>query len=198
MHWVLYWLYFLLLLVTDICGLVLAAFTLPGLWLMLAGAAIYAWLTHGEYLGVHTLITLLILAGSAEIAEIFLSGAGAKKAGASKWGMLGGLAGGIVGGICLSWLIPVIGTIVGICLGSFAGAFTIEMALGQPLSQSALIGYGAAKGRFSGILSKIAFGLVMLVITFCTAMPFHLFKPAGSSAVPAITVPSTTPTTQAH
>ena len=178
MHLLLYWLYFLLLLVTDAIGLVLAAFTLPGLWLMLAGAAIYAWLTGGQFISYRTLIVLLVMAGGAEIGEIFLSGAGAKRAGATRWGMFGGLVGGIIGGIFLTGLIPIpiLGTVIGICLGSFMGAFTIEMALGQPLSQSALIGYGAAKGRFGGIVGKIAVGFIMLLITLCVAPPFHLFK----------------------
>ena len=185
------WLYFLLLLVTDICGIVLASFTLPGLWLMLAGAAIYAWLTHGFYLGSYPLVALLILALSAEIAEIFLGGAGAKKAGASFWGILGGLAGAVIGGICLTGLIPIpiLGTIIGICLGSFLGAFTIELMLGQPLSQSVLIGYGAAKGRFTGIIAKVAIGCVMFVITFFAAFPIHAKNPAPMST----TRPTTSP-----
>jgi uncharacterized protein YqgC (DUF456 family) len=195
MHW-LFWLYFLLLLVTDIIGLILAAFTLPGLWLMLAGAAIYAWLTHGEYLGKHTLIVLLVLTAGAELAEIFLGGAGAKKAGASRWGIFGGLIGGIIGGFCLTGVIPIpiLGTVIGICLGSFLGAFVIEMALGQPLSQSALIGYGAAKGKFTGILSKVAIGVIMLLITFCEAPPFHLFSHNAVTPTPMAT-PSTHPAT---
>jgi len=190
MHW-LFWLYFLLLLVTDVCGLVLAAFTLPGLWLMLAGAGIYAWLTHGEFVGYKTLIVLLILAVGAEIAEIFVSGAGAKKAGASRWGMFGGLVGGIIGGIFLTGLIPIpiLGTVIGICLGSFIGAFGIEMVVGKPLTQSAAIGYGAARGRFTGILYKIGIGIAMFLITLCMAPPFHFSK---SKAVPAGPAPAVT------
>jgi uncharacterized protein YqgC (DUF456 family) len=192
MHWLLHVLYFLLLLMTDIVGLVLAAFTLPGLWLILAGAAMYAALTKGEYLGLDTLILLLVLTVGAEIAELVLGSAGAKKAGASRWGMLGGLAGGILGGLFLTALIPIpiLGTVIGICLGSFVGAFTIEMGLGQPLSQSALIGYGAARGKFSGILSKLLIGLLMFIITFCMALPVHFRKapvttPPVSASAPA-------------
>ncbi len=189
MHWLLHVLYFLLLLMTDIVGLVLAAFTLPGLWLILAGAAMYAALTKGEYLGLDTLILLLVLTVSAEIAELVLGSAGAKKAGASRWGMLGGLAGGILGGLFLTALIPIpiLGTVIGICLGSFAGAFIIELGLGQAISQSALIGYGAAKGKFSGILSKLVIGLLMFIITFCMALPVHLFSKAP------VTVPAVSP-----
>jgi uncharacterized protein YqgC (DUF456 family) len=176
------WLYFLLLLATDICGLVLAAFMLPGLWLMLAGAAIYAWLTHGNYLSYYTLIALLLLAFAAELSELYFGGAGAKKAGASAWGMGGGLIGAIVGSITLSGLVPVpiLGTIIGICLGTFLGAFSIELVLGQPLSQSAAIGLGAAKGRLTGIAGKLGIGGLMMAITFFTAFPHHF---GGSKSI---------------
>jgi uncharacterized protein YqgC (DUF456 family) len=185
------WIYFLLLLLTDIIGLGLAAFMLPGLWLMLAGAAVYAWLTHGYYLGFKTLIALLIMAFGAEISEFYFGGAGAKKAGASPWGMIGGLIGAIVGGITLSGLvpIPILGTIIGICLGTFTGAFTVELILGQPLSQSAAIGLGAAKGRLTGIAGKLTIGIVMLLISFAAALPFHLHHPARTTT--ATTVPAT-------
>ena len=150
---------------------------------MLAGAAIYAWLTHGYYLGIKTLVALLILAAAAEVVELVLGGAGAKKAGASFWGILGGLIGAIVGGICLTGLIPIpiLGTIIGICLGSFLGAFSVELVLGQPLSQSIHIGVGAAKGRFTGILGKVFFGCVMFLITFFSAFPIHSSGPRSTA-----------------
>jgi hypothetical protein len=183
-------LYFLLLLVTDLCGLMLAAFTLPGLWLMVAGAAVYAWLTHGYFLGWRTLIALLILAIIAEIAEIFLGGAGAKKAGASGWGMTGGLIGGIIGGICLTGLIPIpiLGTIIGICLGCFIGAFAVELLMGQQLIQSAKIGLGAARGKLTGIAAKVLIGLLMILITFISAFPRHHKSPqTAPTMMPATT-----------
>ncbi len=178
-------LYFLLLLVTDLCGLVLAAFTLPGLWLMLGGAAVYAWLTDGRYLGKESLIALLLLSLLGEIVELYLGGAGAKKAGATGWGVTGGFVGGVVGGICLTGLIPipVLGTIIGICLGCFIGAFVAEMATGQQLSQSARIGFGAATGKLTGIAGKVVIGLVMLALTFVSAFPIHGTKPAPAAAL---------------
>jgi uncharacterized protein YqgC (DUF456 family) len=170
------WFYFLLLLITDLCGLALAAFTLPGLWLMLAAAAGYAWLTHALYLGEKTLIALLLLALGAEIAELTLGGAGAKKAGASGWGITGGVIGAIVGGICFTGLIPIIppvNAIIGICLGSFVGAFGVEFLMGTPMEQSFRIGFGAAKGRLTGIVGKVAIGSVMFVLTFFSGFPIH-------------------------
>src|SRR4051794_2130408 len=188
------WAYYLLLLATDVVGLLLAAFTLPGLWLMLAAAAGYAFLTHGQFLSYKTLIALLALASIAEIAEFVLGGAGAKKAGASKWGIVGGLIGAILGGLFLTGVIPIfapLSTIIGICLGSFAGAFCVELALGRPILKSAHIGYGAAKGRLLGIANKVAVGLLMFLITLWVALPIHGSKPPPA-VVPVTTAPATT------
>ena len=184
MHWLLHVLFFLLLMLTDVVGLVLTAFTLPGLWLMLAGAAIYAWLTNGIYLGKQTLIVLLALTVIAEIADLVLGSAGAKRAGASRWGMLGALIGGALGGVFFTALIPipVLGTVIGICLGSFVGAFGIELGLGQSLAQSMQIGLGAAKGKFTGIAGKLGIGIAIFIITFCMAFPLNIFSKAPVSA----------------
>jgi uncharacterized protein YqgC (DUF456 family) len=173
MHWV----YFLLLLATDVCGLVLAAYTLPGLWLMLAAAAAYAWLTHAWFIGEKTLIALFLFALLAELVELTFGGAGAKKKGASRWGIAGSLIGAVVGGIFLTGIIPipVAGTIIGICLGSFLGAFAVEFVLGTPLHQSLQIGVGAAKGRFTGIVGKVAIGTMMFVLTFFSGFPHKFF-----------------------
>ena len=186
------WLYFLLLLITDICGLVLAAITLPGLWLMLAGAAVYALLTHGRYLGWHMLIALFLLALTAEIGEIVIGGAGAKKAGASGWGIAGGLIGAIIGGIVLSTMLPPLGTIIGICLGSFAGAFAVEFILGQPLTQSAKLGFGAAKGRLTGIVGKVAIGVLMLLLTIIAGIPIQCTRAAPMATTKPATMSATT------
>jgi uncharacterized protein len=192
------WIYYLLLLITDIAGLVLASFTLPGLWLMLAAAAFYAYLTRAHYLGLKSLVILLILCAVSEIGEIFLGGAGAKKAGASRWGILGGLIGAILGGIFLTGVIPItapISTIIGICLGSFVGAFGIEMILGQSISQSMKIGWGAAKGRMFGIAGKITIGILMFLITLIAAIPIGGSHPAVAAPTVAIPATSVAPTT---
>ncbi len=167
------WLYYLLLLIADICGLALTAVMMPGLWIMVAAAAGYGYLTHGHHLGWKTMIALFLLALGAEFAEIFIGGAGAKKAGASKWGILGGLIGAIVGAIIWGILLPAVGAIIGICLGSFVGAFGLEMLMGKPAQQSAQIGLGAAHGRFLGILTKLGIGIVMLFLSMIVGLPIR-------------------------
>ena len=75
------WLYYILLLLIAIGGLVLAAFTLPGLWVMTGASAIYALITHERHLGAKSLITLFLLSFIAEVLELTLGGAAAKRAG---------------------------------------------------------------------------------------------------------------------
>lgn len=168
------WVYYLLLLATDAVGLALTVYTLPGLWVMLGGAAIYAALTHRGYLGTGSLVTLLVLAVGAEIGEFAFGGAGAKKAGGSKWGVVGAIVGAILGGLFLTIPFPIVGTVVGICLGAGAGAAAVELVLGKPVGQSLRIGFGAAKGRLLGIVGKFVVGLVMFLLTIVMAFPVHL------------------------
>jgi uncharacterized protein YqgC (DUF456 family) len=198
------WILYLILIALDLAGLLLTAFTLPGLWLMLGAAALYALFTHGQFLGWHVLLVLLITASAAEVGEIYLGGAGAKAAGASKWGIIGGFIGAIVGGIFLTFVpVPILNHVVGICLGTFLGAFGVEMLLGKPLNSSLRIGMGAARGRLFGIVGKLVVGVGMFVLTLFAALPHHfrpgarlgpsplLAPPAATQASPPATTPAT-------
>ena len=188
--------YFALLIVLDACGVALAALTLPGTWLILIASTGYALLTHRHYLGGGTLLILLALAVAAEIGEFALGGAGAKKAGASKWGIFGSLVGAILGGIFLSGVLPIffpLSTICGICLGSFGGAFAVELLLGGPVGKSLRIGFGAAVGRLMGIVGKFTVALVMTVLSLAMGLPTrqHVTPRPGPTTVPATTRPAT-------
>jgi uncharacterized protein YqgC (DUF456 family) len=193
------WLYYLLLLVFELAGIAITVMTLPGLWLMLAAAAVYALLTHGNYIGWWTLATLLVLATVAEIIEFTSSGAGAKRAGGGRAGLWGALLGGLLGGIFLSFIpIPVLSTLVGVCLGTFLGAMIGELAFGREITHSLKIGFGAAKGRLFGTFIKLGFGCVMLMITMAVGLPIGGRKAVpGKTVAPVTTVaPSTAPATR--
>ncbi len=168
------WLYYFLLLALLAGGLFLVLLTLPGLWLMAAATAGYGVLTHWRYFGANTLWTLLGASLIAEIVEVALGGAAAKKAGGGRRAMIGALIGGILGGIFLTIIpIPIISTIVGICLGSFLGAGVCEMAGGESAAHSLRVGWGAAKGRFIGLVAKLGIGAVMVLIVAVEAFPFN-------------------------
>ena len=188
------WVYYLLLIALLVTGLFVNLLGLPGLWMMLASAAGYAWVTGWDrHVGWPSLAVLLVLAVIAEGVEFLAGSAGAKKAGGSKRGMIGAIVGGLLGGFFLTFLvpIPILGTIVGVCVGTFIGAWAVELMVGKEMDHSVQIGFGAAKGRLLGTLLKSLFGVAMLIVAAATAFPTGAM--ARSPAIPLPASPSTSP-----
>lgn len=192
------WTYYLLLLLLCVCGLAVNVLGLPGLWLIVASTITYAWITGLAHIGTWGVIALFGLALLAELVEFLAGSAGAKAAGGSKRGMAGAVVGGLVGGIVGTAVIPipVIGTIAGAVIGSFAGAAIVEYAIGRTADHSFRVGIGAAKGRFWGIVSKTAIGLVMTAVVVVLAIPLHARKPKLLPPGTPTTLPAATPVTQ--
>jgi uncharacterized protein YqgC (DUF456 family) len=180
-----------LLAVVLLTGLLLNLFSLPGNWLMLLAVAGYAWLTGWRHVGWISLVVLLVVAIAGEVVEFYAAGAGAKKAGGTIWGVIGALLGGLVGSLLLTGLvpIPIIGTLIGLIAGTFLGALGAELLLGKgEVRSSAVIGVGAAKGRFYGTLWKLAFGVVILIGGLIVAIPIGA-KDTGVPGAPTPTPP---------
>jgi uncharacterized protein len=166
------WLWYLLLIALQFAGLSLTIIGLPGLWLMVATLIGYAWLTTlGHYIGWTTLIIIFALAMIAEVLEFYVGTAGAKKAGASRRGMIGALIGALIGGVLFTIPVPILGTIFGVCFGAFLGAALVEMGIVGDAAHAGRVGWGAAKGRFLGIALKLCFGVLILVYTLIAALP---------------------------
>src|SRR5438874_10517372 len=151
--------YYLLLLLLLLVGWLINLLGLPGLWLMVAAYGGYALATDwNNYVGWPSLLAMLILASVAEVVEFFAGAAGSKAAGGRKRGMIGAIVGGFLGAIFLSIIpIPVVAQVVGACLGAFVGAAVMEV-YDKDWQHSLRVGVGAAKGRFVGIVVKLAFG----------------------------------------
>ena len=186
------WFEFVVLLLLLLAGFVLTIVTLPGTWLMCAALAGYAVLTRAHHLMTWKPIALLlVLATAAEIIDTVGSGAGAKKAGASKLAMFGAVVGGIIGAIFLSFIPPFpLGTIAGACGGCFVGAAAIELLVRKDVGQSLRVGFYAARGRLMGIISKIALALVMMVVGAWVALPFRARIPKPSPPIVQTTQPA--------
>ena len=162
------WLWYLLLLTVQLFGLLFTLLGLPGLWVMAAALAAYAWVTQfNRYVGWPGLIAVLALATLAEIMEFVAGSAGAKQAGGTRRAMIGAVVGALIGGFLFTIPVPVLGTI----FGAFVGAALVEMGIVGDPTHSMKVGWGAAKGRFWGILWKLAFGLAILIVTLCVAIP---------------------------
>lgn len=129
---------------------------IPGSPLILVGAFIYAW--HTDFLAITwgILVLLLFLTTLSQALEYFSSLLGAKKFGASRWGLIGAFLGGIIGLFG--------GGIPGFLIGPFVGAFLLELFHGRNLSTSLKIGWGTLLGFFGGAIGKIIIALVMIGI----------------------------------
>lgn len=173
------WLLYISLAAVLVLGLFLNILGLPGLWLMVAAHAAYAWATYPRIAGWESLVALLALALLAELAEFLAGAAGSKTAGGTLRSMTGAILGGIVGGVAGQILlpIPVVGAVLGACFGSFIGAAMLESTfVKQDLETTAMhwqrasrVGWGAFKGRLAGIILKTGFGVVMLIVSLWTA-----------------------------
>lgn len=126
---------------------------LPGYPLILLGAFIYAW--HKDFM-VISWTHLSVLAGLTLLGQFlgYVSTAfGAKKFGASLWGMLGAFIGGTLGLFA--------GGIFGIIAGSFTGAVIFEFIKGRNLHASLKIGTGTLIGLLGGTIGKFVIALIM-------------------------------------
>jgi len=167
------WLYYAILALLLIGGLILNVLTLPGNWLILLATFLYGWLTNWVYAGAITMIVLLVLASIGELVEFLAAGRAASRIGGSRWGSVGAIVGGIVGGILLTGLIPIpiVGTLVGVLVGTFLGATFGEWIAGKEVPHMVAIGTAATKGRLYGTLLKLAFGLVVFIWALGAALP---------------------------
>ncbi len=129
---------------------------IPGSPLILLGAFIYAWYTDFLVVTWGTLVILLLLTVLSQILDYLASILGAKKFGASRWGMSGAFLGGIIGLFS--------GGILGILIGPFIGALLLELLHGQDLPASLKIGLGTLVGFLGGGIGKIIIALTMIGI----------------------------------
>jgi uncharacterized protein YqgC (DUF456 family) len=129
---------------------------LPGAPLIFAGALIYAFYTDFSAIGGGTLVLLSLLTGLSLFLDFFASLSGVKKAGASRWGMLGAFLGGLVG--------LFVGGIVGLIFGPIIGAVIFEMAGGGKWASSWRIALGHLLGLLLGTLGKFLLALLMIII----------------------------------
>jgi uncharacterized protein YqgC (DUF456 family) len=189
------WVYYAVLIALLFAGLFINLIGLPGLWVMVASALGYAWLTHWRHVGWPALVAMLVLALVAEAGEFLAGSAGAKKAGGSKRGMAGGIVGGLLGAISLSIIpIPGVAQLVGAIIGTFVGVVVVELMVGKRADHSLQIGVGAAKGRFWGTMLKTLFGVILFFVALVTAFPVEpKTRAAPATTNPAATSPAIAP-----
>ncbi len=129
---------------------------LPGLPIMWLGAFIYAIFTGFEkigwtFLGIFALLTAVITLLD-YVANLY----GAKKMGATRWGILGAFLGMLIGLFA--------GGLIGLLLGSFLGAILGEILGGRKGTQALKAGMGTFLGFLGGTLIKFVIGCAMMGI----------------------------------
>lgn len=169
-----YYLWAVLLVLASSAAWLTTLVTLPGNWIIVGLAALFAWLIPVEVGPGVTWLTVAVLAGIAilgEVLEFGASAAGAAKQGASKRGVALSMLGAIVGsmlGLLVGTPVPVVGSfvmaLVGGAAGAFAGAYIGEGWKGQPEEHRLAVGRGAFTGRIWGTIGKLAAGAIMLVV----------------------------------
>lgn len=165
------WMAYAILLLLCLGGIFITLLGLPGLWVMVVSALLYAWYTHFAYVGWWTLVSLALIAAVAEVIEFVAGSAGAKKAGGSRRAAWGALIGGILGAILLTIPVPVIGTTIGLCIGVFVGALMGEITLRDDAAHSIRVGIAATKARIYAIIVKLLFSVAMLALVAIKALP---------------------------
>ena len=145
---------------------------LPGNWLVVASAGLYAWLLPPEGRAAIGWPVVGVAAGLAlvgELVELAASAAGVKKMGGSRRGavlaLLGSIAGAIVG-MFVGIPVPVVGSLIAALLfaggGALAGAMLGETWKGRTLDASWQVGKAAFWGRLLGTFAKAMIGAVMV------------------------------------
>jgi len=161
----LWWLIAIVLMAVGLIGTVLPI--VPGTTIILAAAVIHrVMLGPMKSIGWWSIGVLLLLT-LVSYALDFASGYfGARRFGATKWGMAGAIVGGIIG---LFFAVP------GLLIGPVVGAFAGEIISGKRLVKAGRAGWGTLLGNIAGMIGKLAIGLVM-VTWFLVATPSPFVK----------------------
>ncbi|HEX6988658.1 MAG TPA: DUF456 family protein [Bacillota bacterium] len=144
----------IVLMVAGLIGTVVPA--LPGVALIFAGVLVHAWGTGFETVSGSFVLWMLGLTVFALAADYLSGTVMARRAGASRAGMLGAFIGGVAGTLIFGPL--------GLVLGPLLGAFAGELIDGKAVERAAQIGWRAVVGVWIGMLLQIGLGLTMVTL----------------------------------
>ena len=98
-------------------------------------------------------LIMAVLMVAVTVIDYIVPVAGAKRYGASKWGIWGAILGMIIG---LLFFPP-----LGIIIGAFLGAVAIELLIGKSAKQALRAGWGTFLGSLLGTILKLAVSFTM-------------------------------------
>lgn len=161
--------YYALLVVSQVLGLFLIPFGLPGTWVQVLGLVGYAWLTDFSTVGTWTIVIAAGLAVAGEVAEFLMGGRYAQRYGGSRRAGWGAIFGGLVGAV-VGLPVPVLGSVVGAFLGAFVGAALLEMTAKSEWRAAVRVGWGALVGRLVAVAMKSGIGVAILAVALLSAL----------------------------
>jgi uncharacterized protein YqgC (DUF456 family) len=164
MDTVLHLLGLLLLLTACLAGFASLLLGLPGTFLIVVAALVYAWATGFAAVTWSTVGWLFLLAVIGEGLELFAGATGAAGTRPSRRVMIGALLGGVVGGLVGTPLLFGVGSLLGALAGAFIGAALAVMSEGGTIGAALSTGLAAFRGRLLGFVLKAAVAVVMLVV----------------------------------
>lgn len=161
-----------LLLLFCLLGLLALIVGLPGTFVIVAAATVYAWATDFTTMPWTVPAWLLGLALVAEVLELVAASATASSASEapSRRVAIAALAGAIVGGIVGTPFLFGIGSLIGAMAGAFAGAALAVGSSGGSWDDSMRIGLAALRGRLFGFVIKAAIAVTMILIVIVSLL----------------------------
>ncbi len=137
-------------------GIILTILDMPGIWLIYLATVILAAATGFEIITPLLLIILFFVSVLSTFIDNIVVALGAKKTGASKWGMLGAILGGMIG--------LLIGNAAGLFLGPLVGATLFEYFFARrSIKESLRAGMGSFLGVFLSILLKTVVNVIIII-----------------------------------
>ncbi len=129
---------------------------IPGLPLIWAAMAIFGYFTGYAYLSGEFLVYSGIAVTVIWILQHFVQVYGAKRWGASRWGMFGAFVGMVIG--------LFVGSLVGVIIGPLVGAVVVELLVGKSLTASLKAGAGTFVGFVFGAVVQLIVSFVLIGI----------------------------------
>jgi uncharacterized protein len=142
----------ILIMIVGLFGTVLPF--LPGIVLIYAGYLFYGFVTDWHAYGATTVVVWGVVTCLLALLDFYAGSIGARKFGASRFGMWGSFIGGAVGAL--------VAGLPGLILGPFVGAMAGELMGGRSHQQALRSAWGSIIGFVTGSLLRIAVGVVMI------------------------------------
>lgn len=163
----LYW-FLVLLMVVGIIGAVVPG--IPGIGLVVVAIAAWGVLNGFDGLGIPMTVAIVaLLLGTA--VDFLATYWGAKKAGASRWGLIGAVVGLVLGIIGLLPALPVGGPLLGMIVGPLVGAILGEFLYRRNLWMATKAGIGIIVGSAVGMGVQLLLAIATVGIFLYATLP---------------------------